>query len=96
MLLVVTYDVNTAEASGAQRLRQVAKLCERYGVRVQNSVFEVMVDAAQLTVLKSELQRAMEPEKDSIRFYRLGNHHQNKIDVLGKSASVEAGQPLLF
>ena len=96
MLLVVTYDVNTAEPSGAQRLRQVAKLCERYGVRVQNSVFEVMVDAAQLTVLKSELQRAMEPEKDSIRFYRLGNHYQNKIDVLGKSASVEAGQLLLF
>ncbi len=49
MLLVVTYDVNTAEPSGAQRPRQVAKLCERYGVRVQNSVFEVMVDAAQLT-----------------------------------------------
>ena len=92
MLLVVTYDVNTAEPGGAQRLRQVAKLCER----LQNSVFEVMVDAAQLTALKSELQRAMEPEKDSIRFYRLGNHYQNKIDVLGKSASVEAGQPLLF
>ena len=96
MLLVVTYDVNTAEPGGAQRLRQVAKLCDRYGVRVQNSVFGVMVDAAQLTALKSELQRAMEPEKDSIRFYRLGNHYQNKIDVLGKSASVEAGQPLLF
>ena len=53
MLLVVTYDVNTADPGGAQRLRQVAKLCERYGARVQNSVFEVMVDAAQLTVLKS-------------------------------------------
>ena len=46
MLLVVTYDVNTADPGGAQRLRQVAKLCERYGARVQNSVFEVMVDAA--------------------------------------------------
>ena len=96
MLLVVTYDVNTADPGGAQRLRQVAKLCERYGARVQNSVFEVMVDAAQLTVLKSELQRTMDPKKDSIRFYRLGNHYQNKIDTLGRSAKVEAGQPLIL
>ena len=78
MLLVVTYDVNTADPGGAQRLRQVAKLCE------------------QLTVLKSELQRTMDSEKDSIRFYRLGNHYQNKIDTLGRSAKVEAGQPLIL
>ena len=83
MLLVVTYDVNTADPGGAQRLRQVAKLCERYGVRVQNSVFEVMVDAAQLTVLKSELRRTMDPEKDSIRFYRLGNSYKTKVDHIG-------------
>ena len=63
---------------------------------LQNSVFEVMVDAAQLTVLKSELRRTMDFEKDSIRFYRLGNHYQNKIDTLGRSAKVEAGQPLIL
>ena len=53
MLVLVTYDVNTSSAAGQKRLRKVAKLCERYGLRVQNSVFEVLVDAAQLAVLKS-------------------------------------------
>lgn len=55
MLVLVTYDVNTSSAAGQKRLRKVAKLCERYGLRVQNSVFEVLVDAAQLAVLKSDL-----------------------------------------
>ena len=53
MLLVITYDVDTTDAQGAKRLRKVAKLCERNGMRVQNSVFEVLVDAAQLFVLKA-------------------------------------------
>ena len=55
MMLVVTYDVDTSDAAGQKRLRKVAKICERHGMRVQNSVFEVLVDAAQLVVLKQEL-----------------------------------------
>lgn len=60
MLLVVTYDVNTASTDGAKRLRKVAKLCQKYGMRVQNSVFEVLVDAAQLSVLKHEIQKVID------------------------------------
>ena len=52
MMLVITYDVNTETPNGTKRLRAVAKLCERYGMRVQNSVFEVLVDGAQLVQLK--------------------------------------------
>ena len=75
----------------------VARLCERYGVRVQNSVFEVMVDAAQLTALEKRTAKGDGAGKGQHPLLnRLGNHYQNKIDVLGKSASVEAGQPLLF
>ena len=55
MLMLVTYDVNTTTPAGAKRLRQVAKLCEKYGIRVQNSVFEVLVDGAQLVKLKAKL-----------------------------------------
>ena len=66
MMLVITYDVNTTDAAGAKRLRKVAKICERYGIRVQNSVFEVLVDPAQLTLLKAELEKAMNVETDSI------------------------------
>lgn len=55
MMLVVTYDVDTSDSAGQKRLRKVAKICERHGMRVQSSVFEVLVDAAQLVVLKQEL-----------------------------------------
>ena len=72
MMLVVTYDVDTTNASGQKRLRKVAKICERYGMRVQNSVFEVLLDAAQLVVLKHELEKIIDTEQDSVRFYRLG------------------------
>ena len=96
MLIVITYDVNTMDGAGEKRLRRVAKLYERYGVRVQNSVFEVLVDAAQLTTLKHELRKEIKEDVDSIRFYRLGNSYQNKIDSIGKKLKVEAGEPLLF
>ena len=96
MMLVVTYDVNTPEAAGAKRLRKVAKICERYGVRVQNSVFEVLVDAAELVVLKSALSDIIDYGKDSVRFYRLGNSYQHKIEVMGKEPLVKAGSALIF
>ena len=96
MMLVVAYDVDTTDKAGAKRLRKVAQLCERYGSRVQNSVFEINVDAAHLAVLKAELGAIMDPEKDSIRFYRLGNSYTNKIDIMGRHPRVEAGSPLMF
>lgn len=96
MMLVITYDVNTTTDSGQKRLRKVAKLCERYGMRVQNSVFEVLVDAAQLVVLKSELEKAIDCKQDSIRFYRLGNSYEHRIETMGKQPLVQAGGALLF
>ena len=96
MLVLVTYDVNTSGAAGQKRLRKVAKLCERYGLRVQNSVFEVLVDAAQLAVLKSELSGVIDLDQDSVRFYRLGNNYQNRITAMGRSGPVQTGEPLLL
>ncbi len=96
MLIVLTYDVDTKSTDGEKRLRKVAHICERYGMRVQNSVFEVLVDAAQLATLKSMLSKVIDEECDSIRFYRLGNTYQNKIDTMGKSTPVQAGEPILL
>ncbi len=96
MLLVITYDVDTTDAQGAKRLRKVAKLCERSGMRVQNSVFEVLVDAAQWVVLKEELSKVIDHERDSIRFYRLGNSYQHKIETMGRTPLVQAGEALLL
>ena len=96
MLVLVTYDVNTSGAAGQKRLRKVAKLCERYGLRVQNSVFEVLVDAAQLAVLKSDLSDVIDLDQDSVRFYRLGNNYQNRITAMGRAGPVQTGEPLLL
>lgn len=96
MLLVITYDVDTTDVQGAKRLHKVAKLCERNGMRVQNSVFEVLVDAAQLVVLKAELSKVIDHERDSVRFYRLGNSYQHKIETIGRTPLVQAGEPLLL
>ena len=96
MLVLITYDVNTESTSGKTRLRKVAKQCENYGRRVQNSVFEVLLDTAQLTTLKCELEKIIEPDVDSIRIYRLGNSYKNKIEVMGKTSVLQAGEPLLL
>ena len=96
MMLVITYDVNTETEEGARRLRKEAKLCERYGVRVQNSVFEILVDASQLVVLKAELSKIIDMERYSVRFYRLGNSYQQKIETMGRRPVVQAGSALIL
>lgn len=95
-MLVVTYDVDTSDTAGQKRLRKVAKICERYGMRVQNSVFEAVLDAAQLAVLKHELEKIIDMAQDSVRFYRLGNSYENRIETMGRRPLVEAGGALIF
>lgn len=89
MLVVITYDVNTEDAAGRRRLRQIAKQCVNYGQRVQNSVFECLVDAAQCRALQAKLQALMDPEKDSLRFYYLGKRYETKIDHFGAKQTYE-------
>ena len=95
MLVVVTYDVNTTTEAGATRLRHVAKLCERFGRRVQNSVFECSVDAAQLRLLQAELTALIDPKTDSLRFYSLGNHYQTKVQHIGAHPAYQPDDVLM-
>ena len=74
MMVIITYDVETASPAGQKRLRRVSKECQNYGVRVQNSVFECVVDASQLLVLKNRLDSIIDKEHDSVRFYFMGNN----------------------
>mgnify|MGYP001545267724 CR=1 FL=1 len=83
MLVLITYDVNTEDASGKKRLRQIAKQCVNYGQRVQCSVFECLLDSAQCKRLKAKLFSIMDTEKDSLRFYFLGNRYESKIEHFG-------------
>ena len=90
MLVLITYDVSTKDAAGRKRLRKVAKECVNFGQRVQNSVFECILDASQLLKLKDKLLSIMDEEEDSIRFYYIGNRYQTKIEHFGIKESYEA------
>ena len=95
MLVLITYDVNTEDAAGRKRLRQIAKQCVNYGQRVQNSVFECVLDAAQCRKVQHLLEEIIDPETDSLRFYYLGNHYKTKIEHIGAKPSYEAEGLLL-
>ncbi|GAB3808055.1 CRISPR-associated endonuclease Cas2 [Virgibacillus kimchii] len=96
MLVLITYDVSTSSEGGTKRLRKVAKACQNYGQRVQNSVFECIVDATQYAILKIELEQLIDPKKDSLRFYNLGNNHKTKVEHFGVKESLDLEDPLLF
>lgn len=87
MLILVTYDVNTEDEAGRARLRKVAKMCVKHGQRVQNSVFECSLNEAQYVLFKHQLCEIIDAEKDSLRFYNLGNKYQNKTEHFGAKAS---------
>ncbi len=90
MLVLITYDVNTESAAGRKRLRLVAKQCVNYGQRVQNSVFECNLDAAQYVEVKRKLESLIDKEVDSLRFYNLGNAYHNRIEHMGAKAGYDA------
>ena len=81
MLVLITYDVNTETAAGKTRLRKVAKQCVNYGRRVQNSVFECILDNAQCIALKALLTEIIDSKVDSLRFYYLGNKYETKVEI---------------
>ena len=83
MLVLITYDVNVVSEGGQRRLRNIAKICQDYGMRVQNSVFECEVTPAQYVVLKNDLMDIFDPEKDSLRFYMLGKRGRQKVEHVG-------------
>jgi CRISPR-associated protein Cas2 len=89
MMVVVSYDVDTHDLAGEKRLRKVAKICEAYGCRVQNSVFELLIDPAQLVALKERFRRTINEDKDSVRLYRLGSNWRPRIETLGKGLAYE-------
>ncbi len=96
MLVLITYDVNTETDSGKARLRKVAKQCENYGTRVQNSVFECIMDAAKCREVKHILSEIIDKNKDSLRFYYLGDKYKTKVEHIGAKATKKVDEPLIF
>jgi len=95
MLVLVTYDVNVETPAGRRRLRRVAHICEDHGQRVQNSVFECLVDPAMWVSLRAKLQTEIDPATDSLRFYFLGSNWQRRVEHIGAKASYDPEGPLI-
>lgn len=96
MLVLITYDVNTEDSAGRARLRKIAKQCVNYGQRVQNSVFECLLDPAQYKLLQAKLRAIMDPERDSLRFYHLGSRYEKKIEHFGCRQTYLPEDPLIL
>lgn len=95
-MVLVTYDVSTETPEGRRRLHKVAKVCKGYGQRVQNSVFECLVDPAQWAVFKQKLIDETKSEEDSLRFYFLGAHWKNRVEHVGAKPSYDPEGTLIL
>jgi CRISPR-associated protein Cas2 len=94
--VLVTYDVSTQDKAGRKRLRTIAKICLDYGQRVQNSVFELLVDPGQWAECKGKLISTYKPEEDSLRFYYLGSNWKRRVEHAGAKPSIDLDGPLII
>ncbi len=96
MFILITYDVNITSPHGAKRLRNIARACQNYGKRVQNSVFECILTEAQYIKLKNQIKDIIDSELDSIRFYILGKDWKRKVETLGNDTGVDFTNELII
>lgn len=95
MMVLITYDVNTETAEGRRRLRRVARVCENNGQRVQNSVFECLVDPARWADMRNSLIKEANLEKDSLRFYFLGSNWKRRVEHMGAKPTYDPEGPII-
>ena len=96
MLMLVSYDVSTVTSAGKNRLRRIAKACQNWGIRVQNSVFECNVNPAQWIQLRADLERIFDPTTDSLRYYNLGDNYSKHIEHVGAKIALDVEKPIVI
>ncbi len=96
MYVLITYDINVTTSEGRKRLRRVAKICENYGQRVQNSVFECLVDPALWVNIQHQLEQEYDPSTDSLRYYYLGSNWKHRVEHHGAQVSYDPEGPLIL
>lgn len=96
MMTLVSYDVSTTDNKGKTRLRKVAKECQNYGQRVQNSVFEIDVDYGTFLKVKDKLLKIIDQQQDSLRIYYLGNNWKHRIEHYGTKETYDPEGTLIF
>ena len=87
MMVLITYDVSTESEGGKRRLRRVARQCENFGQRVQNSVFECLVTPARWPDLMRRQEKEIDEKHDSLRYYFLGANWERRVEHVGAKES---------
>ena len=95
MEYLVAYDISTEDAEGRKRLRKVAQVCEAHGQRVQKSVFECTLNAAELELLMHKLWRVIKTSEDSVRVYRLREPRQRHVRLMGAQPYYDIHEPIV-
>ena len=96
MDVLVAYDIAETDGVGAVRLRRIAQVCERYGQRVQLSVFECRLSPERLARLIAEVQDVIDRHVDSVLVYRFPGRVADSKVRLGRDEAHELGQPWLL
>lgn len=96
MLVIVAYDVNTETAAGRRRLRLIAKICMRFGQRVQKSVFECDVGPRQLDQMRRMLLSELDPRRDSLRIYFINEADRGRVEAYGQGRIWDFDGPLII
>ncbi|MGF7143375.1 CRISPR-associated protein Cas2 [Anaerotaenia torta] len=96
MYILITYDINVTSLKGQSRLRKVAKICVNHGQRVQNSVFECKLTEAELLRVKKQLLDVIDKETDSLRFYRLGDNYEKKVQHIGAKETYKVDEAMII
>ena len=95
MMVIVSYDVSVVTADGRRRLRRIARVCTDHSQRVQNSVFQCLVDLDQWVALRAKLLKIFDPDEDSLRFYFLGRSWKSRVEHHGTKTVLELDEPLI-
>ncbi len=95
MMVIVSYGVSVVTPEGRRRLRSVARVWTNFGLRVQNSVFQCLVDSDQWVMLRAKLLELFDPEQDSLRFYFPGRNWKDRVEHHGTKGVLELDEPLI-
>lgn len=93
--ILVAYDITTDNKAGRRRLRRVAKVCERYGRRVQKSLFECQADELTLETFRIQLIQEINEKEDSLRIYLFGSDITSKLETYGVDETLRFDEPLI-
>ncbi len=93
--LIVAYDVETVSPAGRRRLRKIANLCCAHGTRVQNSVFECVLEIPQVVAFIERLRLVIDVDADNLRIYHLGSA-MPQLEIHGRTVRITPRDPLII